>query len=100
MRPMGGAGQPVGHLELRFPMCWRTCPFGLTFSIVSGPWTLSIDACAAKSTARREDIFFLVVKCVSRAWRGTIKGGVQDLGHRLLTADLRTSDLWTLTADY
>ena len=71
----------------------------LTKTTVSEPRTLSLNACVAKSPARDLGTFLKNAILETRVWRGTIKGGVQDLGHRLLTADLRTSDLWTLTAD-
>ena len=84
MRPIGGAGQPMGHLDLRFPVFQRDLPYELMFYVVLGPvahldlrfpvfmrggrfeiikynafepWLISTDACAAKSPTRREDTF-------------------------------------------
>ena len=72
----------------------------LRFLMFLGSERSGVGFCNAKSTTQREGADFFGGMFVIWALRGTIKGGVQDLGHRLLTADLRTSDLWTLIADY
>ena len=50
MRHMGGAGQPMGHLDLHFPMFLvHLFIFDLRFPMFWGPRTLSLHPCAAKS---------------------------------------------------
>ena len=64
-RPMRGAGQPMGHLDLSFPMFW-----GHTALV---PRTLSLHARAAKS-------FKNEVRLTSPVW---LKGGIRAQGGNL-----------------